>query len=573
MKRLMTCLVFLLAWSGLSYADERDSERILGNMHDELVRNFEILQDEEKPPFYTSYEIVEDDVIQVTGSYGEISRDFDSMNRILTIDLRVGSPNLDNTRVDRTPQRSNFGMISIDAEQPLKVALWNATNDSYRSALSQLTRVESEVQAMVEEEDQTGDFVAMPKENYRGRSLDLGNVRESFREKVKRYGLPFKYEEHVQSNDIAIIGEIESRWYVNSEGTKIFTSEAYYRINISATTKAEDGMVLRRYVSYEALTPEGFPDDDTVMTAVRTMIEELDALRNAPIEEPYTGPAILGARAAGVFFHEILGHRLEGHRLKSVTDGQTFKAKLGEQILPTNFTMYFDPALREYRGLTLWGFYDYDNQGVKGRRVSVIENGILKGFLMSRQPMEGFLESNGHGRRQSSPSSFYGSVSRQSNLILDVEDPVTPDELKELLLERVRDQGREFGLYFDDIQGGFAVTGRTMPNAFNVQPLVVYRIYTDGREEYVRGLDLIGTPLTTMSRIEAGASDYDTFNGYCGAESGRIPVSAVSPSILISQIETQKTSASRAKPPILPNPVERDDDEVSIHFQFRTQSE
>lgn len=563
MERLMLCLVFLLAWSGLSFADEQDSEQVLGNMHDELVRNFETLQEEEKPPFYLSYEIVEDDVVQVSGSYGEISGDIDVLNRVLTIDLRVGSPQLDNTRVDRTPQRVNFGSISVDAEQPLKVALWNATNASFRSALSQLTRVESEVQATVEEEDKTGDFAAMPKEDHRGGSLHLATVSESFREKVKRYGLPFKYEDHIQRNDISVVGEIETRWFVNSEGTKIYTSEAYYRISISATTKAEDGMELRRYVSYEALTPEGFPDDDKVMTDVRAMIEELEALRNAPIVDPYTGPAILGGRAAGVFFHEILGHRLEGHRLKSVTDGQTFKAKLGEQILPKNFTLYFDPTIREYKGLTLWGFYDYDNQGVKARRVNVIENGVLTGFIMSRQPMEGFLESNGHGRRQSSSS--FGSVSRQSNLFVEVENPVSADELKEMLLQRVRDQGREFGLYFEDIQGGFALTGRSMPNAFNVQPLVVYRLYPDGRQEYVRGVNLIGTPLTVMSLIEAGASDYDTFNGMCGAESGWVPVSAVSPSILISQIEVQKAMTSRDKPPLLPTPVERDDDEVSIH--------
>ena len=154
-------------------------------MHDELVRNFEILQDEEKPPFYLSYEIVEDDMIQVTGSYGEVSRDVDFVNRVLTIDLRVGSPDLDNTRVDRTPQRVNFGSLSVEAEQPLKVALWNATNDSYRSALSQLTQVESQVQATVEEEDKTGDFVAMSKEDYRGRSLELGDVREDFRAKAE----------------------------------------------------------------------------------------------------------------------------------------------------------------------------------------------------------------------------------------------------------------------------------------------------------------------------------------------------------------------------------------------------
>lgn len=563
MKRLLICLIFLLGSSGFSQAEEQDSEQILGFMHDELIRNFEILQDEDKPPFYLSYEIVEDQVTQVIGSYGEVTREADISDRILNIDLRVGSPELDNTHVDHTPQQVNFGSISVEAEQPLKVALWNATNDSYRSALSQFTRVESAVQATVEQEDQTGDFAAMPEENHRGEILRLARVGGNYNDRVKRYGLPFKYEDHIQTNSVSISGRIETRWYVNSEGTTISTSEAYYRISISATTKAEDGMELRRYISYEALTPDGFPDDDKVMTDIRALIDELAAMRVAPIGEPYTGPAILGGRAAGVFFHEILGHRLEGHRQKSVTDGQTFKDKLGEQILPANFTMYFDPSLREYRGLTLWGFYDFDNQGVKARRVTVIEDGVLKGFLMSRQPMEGFVESNGHGRRQG--NHWHGSVSRQSNLVVEVENPVSANELKEMLIKRVQEQGKEYGLYFEDIQGGFALTGRTMPNSFNVQPLVLYKLYSDGHQEYVRGVNLIGTPLTTMSRIEAGASDYDTFNGYCGAESGDVPVSAVSPSILISQIEVQKAMASRAKPPVLPTPVERDDDEVSLH--------
>ncbi len=563
MKRLLLCLIFLLGSSGFCQAEEQDSEQILGFMHDELIRNFETLQDEDKPPFYLSYEIVEDQVTQVIGSFGEVTREADISDRILNIDLRVGTPALDNTHVDHTPQQVNFGSISVEAEQPLKVALWNATNDSFRSALSQFTRVESAVQTTVEQDDQTGDFAAMPEENHRGEILRLAKVGGNYIDRVKRYGLPFKYEDHIQANSVSISGRIETRWYVNSEGTKISTSEAYYRISISATTKAEDGMELRRYISYEALTPDGFPDDNKVMTDIRALIDELAAMRVAPIGEPYTGPAILGGRAAGVFFHEILGHRLEGHRQKSVTDGQTFKDKLGEQILPANFTMYFDPNLREYRGLTLWGFYDFDNQGVKARRVTVIEDGVLKGFLMSRQPMEGFVESNGHGRRQG--NHWHGSVSRQSNLVVEVENPVSANELKEMLIKRVQEQGKEFGLYFEDIQGGFALTGRTMPNSFNVQPLVLYKLYADGHQEYVRGVNLIGTPLTTMSRIEAGASDYDTFNGYCGAESGDVPVSAVSPSILISQIEVQKAMASRAKPPVLPTPVERDDDEVSLH--------
>jgi len=280
------------------------------------------------------------------------------------------------------------------------------------------------------------------------------------------------------------------------------------------------------------------------------MIRDLQALRSAPLVDPYTGPAILSGRASGVFFHEIVGHRVEGHRQKSEEEGQTFKKKVGQPVLGSNFSVYSDPTLRRLGNADLVGAYTYDNEGVKARRVAVVDHGILKNFLMSRSPIEGFPRSNGHGRKQQG----FAVVARQSNLMVEVSGPVSHAELKRMLAEEIKKQNKPFGLYFQDIEGGFTLTGRLIPNAFNVLPVMVYRIYPDGREELVRGVDLIGTPLTTFSKMVAGDDQIATFNGICGAESGSVPVSASSPAVLVSQIEVQKKQKSQERTPILPPP-------------------
>jgi predicted Zn-dependent protease len=282
------------------------------------------------------------------------------------------------------------------------------------------------------------------------------------------------------------------------------------------------------------------------------MIHTMEALRVAPMMESYSGPAILSGRASGVFFHEIFGHRVEGQRTKNSTDAQTFKKKLGEPVLAKEFSVYLDPTLRRLGGTDLAGHYAYDNQGVKARRVDVVENGVFKTFLMSRTPIDGVPQSNGHGRAQVGLS----PVARQSNLVVSVAPSAVQPDLKKLLIAEVQKQGLPYGLLFDDIEGGFTFTGRTVPNAFNVLPLVVYRIYADGHEELVRGADLIGTPLTTFSKITAADNHIAVFNGVCGAESGGVPVSAASPGIFVTQIEVQKKAKSQERIPILPAPFE-----------------
>ena len=522
----------------------------------ELARSMEVLGELPEPPYFLSYEVTEQDAAAASASFGTLIYSYQRRNRFLDVDLRVGDYELDNTRPIRSPQqrtRRTYTRIPIEDDvDAIRSVVWNQTDISYKQALQQLTKVRTDVEVKVDAEDQSADFSREEAQRNAAQPAALAADVADWEAKVKRYTAPFSAYGDIYRANAGLSATVETRWFVNSEGAEIQTSETRYRLSISAQTKADDGMTLPRYESFSAFSIDGLPDDDTVLAIVERMIADLHALRDAPVVDPYTGPAILSGRASGVFFHEILGHRAEGHRQKRVDDGQTFKKKIDEQILPAGFTVSFDPTRRAIVDTDLVGAYEYDNQGVRAQRVDVVQDGVFKRFLMSRTPIEGFSNSNGHGRKQTG----YQPVSRQSNLIVEVAEPLTREALKERLMAMLKEQDKPFGLLFDDIQGGATTTGRFMPNAFNIQPILVYRIYPDGREELVRGVDLIGTPLTTLSRVTAADDQLAVFNGICGAESGGVPVSAVSPAILVSQIEVQKKSKSQERTPILPPPFE-----------------
>ena len=541
--------------AALGNADELP---VLEAMRTELDRSMEVLGAQDVPPYFLSYELTENRGVSVDASFGALTRSDPHHQRFLDVDLRVGSHDLDNTR----PVRGGGSRLRSRSYDPtpvpvgddpdaIRAVLWWTTDRYYKTAREQLTAVQTDVRVSVETEDKSDDFseeqAFRSVETPRFVDVDVG----AWERKVERYSAPFADHGEIYQATASFSANVETRWFVNSEGSEIRTSENVYRLFVYATTKAEDGMVLPLYKDYAALSPEGLPDDETVARDVARLIDTLLALRGARLVEPYTGPAILTGEASGVFFHEILGHRLEGHRQKRESEGQTFKKQLNQRLLPENFSVHFDPALTTYGGTDLVGTYRYDNQGIKGQRVTVIDKGILKDFLMARIPIDGFPKSNGHGRKQAG----YRTVARQSNLVVEVTDPLTGEELDAALLAAVEKEGKPFGLRFEAIEGGFTTTGRFSPNAFNVSPLVVYRVYPDGREELVRGVDMIGTPLTTLSLIVAGDDRVAVFNGLCGAESGGVPVSAASPSILVSAVEVQKKDKSQDRPPLLPAPL------------------
>ncbi|MCY3759034.1 MAG: TldD/PmbA family protein [Acidobacteria bacterium] len=530
---------------------------VLEAMKQELQRSVDTLSKQPTPLYYLSYEITESVRVSLAASFGHFSGSSRGRQRLADIDLRVGSYDLDNThtirgRFGRFSQRLGRGGVEVpvDDVQALRSILWHQTDKKYKQAVERLAKVRADVKIKVEEEDQAGDFTAEKPEKLVEESIPLAMDQALWKEKLEKYTAPFSRSAHIYSANARVSANVETRWYVNSEGTEIRTSQPYYRLFISALTKADDGMELPRYESFFSFTPGGLPDDDSILKVVEEMVQDLEALRAAPVVDPYTGPAILSGRASAVFFHEILGHRVEGHRQKEEDDAQTFKKMVNRKVLPEIFSVVFDPTVKRIESMDLVGSYRFDNQGVKAQRVAVIENGVLKNFLMSRTPVEGFSRSNGHGRKQAGLS----PVARQSNLFVEVSKPQSSQELEGLLVDLVKKAGKSFGLYFEDVQGGFTSTGRSRPNAFNVLPVMVYRIHADGRKELVRGVDLIGTPLTTFSKITAADNRLGAFNGICGAESGGVPVAGVSPAVLVSQIEVQKKMKSQERGPILPAP-------------------
>jgi TldD protein len=557
MNRPLVLMLFSSASIVPSFAQTAASP-VLSALQAELDRSMAALKSQPVPPYFLSYEVTETHSVDVTGSFGTLSRSGESRRRNLDIDLRVGDYKLDNTRPIRGGGgggggRANSVEMPIDNDPgAIRATVWYNTDARYKRAVEQLTAVKTNSRVKVEQEDNSGDFSPAPAVQATEPIASIKVDRKAWEEKVRKYTAPFQRYGNIYQASATLIASSETRWYVSTDGSRIQTSQPSYRLIINGFTKADDGMELPRYETFFSLTPEGLPDDAKVLKAVNQIIAELKALKTAPIVDPYVGPAILTGRATGVFFHEVFGHRLEAQRNKSESEGQTFRKFLNERVLPDFISVYADPTLRQRAGIDLNGSYRFDNQGVKARRVKVVDKGILKTFLLSRTPIEGFPESNGHGRKQAGNA----PVARQSNLIVEASAAVSRAELKKKLLEEVKKQGKSFGLIFDDIQGGFTMTGRRTPNAFNVEPVMVYRIYPDGREELVRGVDLIGTPLTVFTRIIGADDDVEVFNGTCGAESGWVPVSASGPGLLVSQIEVQKKQKSQERSPILAPPFD-----------------
>jgi TldD protein len=533
-------------------------DKLINILDEEVQREMQTLMQQETPAYYISYRVDEINSYSIASSFGTLITSNGSKTSRLTVTLRVGSPQLDNFHTLRGSSNSGFSLpVELpSAEEPLaiKQVLWSATNEAYQQAVSNFAKVKANVAVKVQEEDQSPDFTLEEAKSYIEppvKSADFKYDISYWENRVKKYSAAFLKDSAIFNGTSNCSFQLTRKYFVSSEGEKIVQNRTSGNLSFNGTIKAKDGMEMPLYESYFATKPEGLPSDEMMTRDVNTLVKNLIALKTAPVAEPYSGPALLTGKAAGVFFHEIFGHRVEGQRMKNEDDAQTFKKKVNEQVLPVTLSLFCDPQITTYKNMELNGSYIYDDQGSKGQRVNVVKDGILKDFLMSRTPINNFTKSNGHGRAMAGMQ----PASRQSNLVIETSQPMTNEELRAELIRLAKEQNKQFGYLFDDVLGGFTTTGRFMPNAFNVTPTLVYKVFADGRpDEIVRGVDLVGTPLAIFSQIDQAGGTIETFNGTCGAESGSVPVACVSPMIVVKVIETQKKSKSQERPIILPRP-------------------
>jgi TldD protein len=529
------------------------SDSVLKTMQAELTRATTELGKSDPAPYFLSYTVYEQSLVVIVGAYGSLLQDVSAQRRQADVTMRVGTPALDNTHGQSRPSGVTSGSLPLgDDQDAMARVLWELTDREYKRAAPAYLNVKTNTAVRAEEEDKSPDFSKEEAKTHTGDALTPPPFdRAAWEGEIRRLSAAFRKYPDVYFASVILQLQAANSRMVSSEGATITIPSATTRLAIEAQTRAEDGMELLRVETFQAPAASSLPSEAELNAKIEKMAVDLKALRKAPVAEPYDGPALLSGRAAAVFFHEVLGHRLEGHRQKDEEEGQTFTKKIGQEVLPKFLSVADDPTIGELAGVKLAGSYDYDNEGVASRRVEVIQNGVLKNFLMSRMPIKDFDKSNGHGRNQ--PGSM--PTGRQGNLIVSSSQKVPEAELRQKLIDEVKKQGKPYGLYFDDIQGGFTLTTRSLPQAFQVLPVIVYKVYPDGRpDELVRGVDIVGTPLAALTRIQTTGDQQHVFNGVCGAESGQVPVAAVAPAMLFSEMEVQKRAHAHDRPPILPAP-------------------
>jgi len=526
-------------------------------MQAELDRSMKTLGAQDPPAYYIGYTLTDSDRDTVSGSNGALLQSDSNRNRWLEVSVRTGSYNLDNTHKVDGRQAPNGGPgtnAPLDNDPDvLRRAMWLETDKQYRAAAEALIKITTGKEVKVQtEEGRAPDFSREKPQVFTGPWVSFTLDRKPWEQKVRDYTAYFRKYAAVINSIVTFTAVAQNTIQLTSEGTQLQFGQIRYRLEIFIQGKASDGMNIERYYNFDWVNPSEAPDDKAVYAAEDQLRKEMEGLVVSPLNDPTVGPALLTGRASAVFFHEVFGHRAEGHRQKDVNEGQTFAKKVSEPILPDFLSIVDDATMKKLGQQDLLGYYQYDDEGVIAQRVVLVDHGVLKNFEMSRSPLIGFPHSNGHGRRQIGAT----PVSRQGNLIVESAKTLTNSQLRAKLVELIKQQNKPYGLLIDDIAGGFTFTGRGQPQAFQVEPLVVYKVFPDGRpDELVRGVDIVGTPLAALTKIVATGDTPEVFNGYCGAESGYVPVSASSPAILTSELEVQKKQSATDRPPILPPPA------------------
>ena len=548
----------------LSAAGNPDT--LLATMQKELQRANAALAKSDPAPYFLSYSVADLDSAAVVATNGSLVISSHQQERQAAVIMRVGSPALDNTHDQSRPSGMTSGLLPLgdDLDATARV-LWQLTNREYEKAAPAFAQVKTRSAVQAEEEDKSPDFArespqthldAAPRPSL---SFDLGQ----WGERMKRLSAGFLKYPDVYTSQVFVSMDANKSYFATTEGTALVHPSAIARLVMEAETRADDGMELLRVETFQADSPNQLPPDSELQAKIVKMAADVKALRAAPVADAYAGPAMLSGRAAAVFFHEVLGHRLEGHRQRDETQGQTFTKQVGQLVLPAFLSVADDPTLKELNRVRLSGSYDFDDEGVPATRVQAVDHGILRNFLMSRMPIANFGQSNGHGRRQAGTGLM--STGRQGNLIVTSTNTVTDVQLRQRFIVEIKKQNKPYGLYFEDIQGGFTLTSRAQPQVFQVLPVMVWRVYADGRpDELVRGVDIVGTPLVALNSILVTGDSSEVFNGICGAESGQVPVSATAPAMLFSQLEVQKRARGTNRPPILPAPDKNDSASIGL---------
>jgi len=530
---------------------------ILEAMKTELeVATTKLMIPGENPPYFVSYLLQNRHHFEVWARYGSIYGQKQNQGLICYAQVRVGDYSLDqsidgglnNFRAEESDFWADNHPINGDKDV-LRYSLRLLTEDKYREALEGYYKKKSYLVGGGTYSREIPNFSPGEPHHYREEEKTFDPHLKYWADLIVPLSERYRRYPHLRSSYVELSGERVRSYYQNTEGSNVITDQVFLTLELHALAIDKKGVLIKRARIFHFLSEDKAPDMNALENALEELAKEVGDLCEAPIIKPHHGPVLLKPMASGLFFHEVLGHRLEGERLLSEGEGQTLKGKIGERIIPEFLSVYDDPTQKEFKGTPLLGHYTHDSEGVPSERVELVKNGVLKTFLCSRTPLNKESRSNGHGRGELT----HPPMTRMGNLMVETENGKDPKEMEELLIEKARELNKPFGLIIDTAAAGETDTSSYDFQAFKGEPERIFRVDAKtGKKKLVRGLDFIGTPLSAVNKIIAAGKDVDVFNSWCTAESGDVRVSSVAPSLLFSDMELQRSGEKKGPKAILP---------------------
>jgi TldD protein len=566
---IIACVSSVWGQTGDAVQTEMKRDVVLRALVDELERGKIGLQLEDlQRPYFIEYALMDTTSAAATAKLGAVTSSGENRSRRLRTSIRVGSYELDNTNFQGDYgsyyRRGRFGggfggRIPIEDDyDAIRQEIWWATDREYKSVLE---NYESKLAFMKTKviEDKPDDFAqAEPVVHFEPR-LEPSVDRSRLERMAAALSEIFREYPAVQSSSVSIGGEGGNRYLANTEGTRLRTAGLHYMVSIDATVQADDGMKLSDSITVYARQFDELPSLEELSERCHQMVKRLIDVKNAPTLEAYTGPVLFDAEAAAAIFSQRFARQFAGGQrpVGSQSDPDDFEKKIGKRILPRFVNVVDDPTREVIGGLPVVGHYRYDDEGVEVQPLTLVEDGRLKALVMSRNPSKAFDESTGHGRGAYSPSSTVGC------LIVSGTDAADDEALKEELIEAVLDEDLEYGIRvaaLGDVGAGggsyseyYSSFGSRGGRGGGTAPLVMYKVYPDGREELVRGAEIARIDLKAFKRMLAVGDHPYVLNMGSGSQ-GR---TVVSPAMLFEDLDLAKIDQDFDKPPILATPLNR----------------
>jgi len=540
---------------------------ILNGMKDELARSMAQLRlEQQSAPYYLSYQVKEGYSLEISATSGAITRNRESTDRYLTVDLRVGDYAFDNSHFSSWFDWSGGPMYSYggggfpldDDYSGIRRSIWLATDQAYKSALETLARKKAALQNSIRA-DSLPDFTPGEKVIHLQPEARVKVPRSELVNRIEEASKLFLRFSQIQKSEIELEVHNEDVYFITSEGVESVEPRVRSTLTINAETQADDGMPLKTYRNYVFSGPADVPSPQDLAKDINQIVSELTALRKAPLIEDYDGPVLFEKEAAAEIFAQgfvpgLLANRAEEtgniqFSMHASPSGNSLLSKVNRKVLAKSWSVKASPALRTYKGIPLFGSYNIDDEGVRAREVSLVENGILKNVLVSRSPVKGFGRSNGHFRG--------GSVSPSVIFFLSNTKTSYP-KLKKALIERVKEDGLDYGFIVRALvpldEGGLSRYSFRGEELRLNRPVLAYRIYPDGKEELVRGADF-GTLNVRAFRNIVAAGDEEWVYNYPLQSSGPF-ATILAPAFILPDVDIKKVSGNYRQPPIVSYPFQ-----------------